>query len=235
MSDLENSSLAECASRIGYAFQNPSLLRQALIHRSWQAENSDPLTNERFEFLGDAVLGWVIADVAFHRLADMPEGKLTDLRRSVVNMHALADIARQLGIGEFLLLGKGEDAAGGRDKSSILADALEALIGAVYLDGGAPAAYEMVKRLLSDSVEEAIPHLEMFDAKTRLQELCARLSIGIPLYEVEGEGPDHERVFTAVVHLDGRSYGSGEGRTKKAAEQIAAVGAYDALVEQHNA
>jgi ribonuclease-3 len=165
----------------------------------------------------------------------MPEGKLTDLRRSVVNMHALAEIARQLGIGEFLLLGKGEDAAGGRDKSSILADALEALIGAVYLDGGAPAAYEMVKRLLSDSVEEAIPHLEMFDAKTRLQELCARLSIGIPLYEVEGEGPDHERVFTAVVHVDGRSYGSGEGRTKKAAEQIAAVGAYDALVEQHNA
>ena len=235
MSDSENSTLSECASRIGYVFQNPALLRQALIHRSWQAENSDPLTNERFEFLGDAVLGWVIADVAFHRLSDMPEGKLTDLRRSVVNMHALAEIARQLGIGEFLLLGKGEDAAGGRDKSSILADALEALIGAVYLDGGAPAAYEMVKRLLSDSVEEAIPHLEMFDAKTRLQELCARLSIGIPLYEVEGEGPDHERVFTAVVHVDGRSYGSGEGRTKKAAEQIAAVGAYDALVEQHNA
>ena len=235
MSDSENSTLSECASRIGYEFHNPALLRQALIHRSWQAENSDPLTNERFEFLGDAVLGWVIADVAFHRLSDMPEGKMTDLRRSVVNMHALAEIARQLGIGEFLLLGKGEDAAGGRDKSSILADALEALIGAVYLDGGAPAAYEMVKRLLSDSVEEAIPHLEMFDAKTRLQELCARLSIGIPLYEVEGEGPDHERVFTAVVHVDGRSYGSGEGRTKKAAEQIAAVGAYDALVEQHNA
>ena len=235
MSDLENSSLSECASRIGYEFQNSALLRQALIHRSWQAENNDPLTNERFEFLGDAVLGWVIADVAFHRLADMPEGKLTDLRRSVVNMHALADIARQLGIGEFLLLGKGEDAAGGRDKSSILADALEALIGAVYLDGGAPAAYEMVKRLLTDSVEEAIPHLEMFDAKTRLQELCARLSIGIPIYEVEGEGPDHERVFTAVLYVDGRAYGSGIGRTKKAAEQIAAVGAYDALVEQHNA
>ncbi|MEY4015949.1 MAG: ribonuclease, partial [Actinomycetota bacterium] len=118
MSDLEISALSECASRIGYAFRNPALLRQALIHRSWQAENSDPLTNERFEFLGDAVLGWVIADVAFHRLSDMPEGKLTDLRRSVVNMHALSDIARQLGIGEFLLLGKGEDAAGGRDKSS---------------------------------------------------------------------------------------------------------------------
>ena len=235
MSDSENSTLSECASRIGYVFHNPALLRQALIHRSWQAENSDPLTNERFEFLGDAVLGWVIADVAFHRLSDMPEGKLTDLRRSVVNMHALEEIARQLGIGEFLLLGKGEDAAGGRDNSPILSAALEALIGAVYLDGGAPAAYEMVKRLLSDSVEEAIPHLEMFDAKTRLQELCARLSIGIPLYEVEGEGPDHERVFTAVVHVDGRSYGSGEGRTKKAAEQIAAVGAYDALVEQHNA
>lgn len=235
MSDVENSTLSECASRIGYVFHNPALLRQALIHRSWQAENSDPLTNERFEFLGDAVLGWVIADVAFHRLADMPEGKLTDLRRSVVNMHALADIARQLGVGEFLLLGKGEDAAGGRDKSSILADALEALIGAVYLDGGAPAAHEMVKRLLADSVEEAIPHLEMFDAKTRIQELCARLSIGIPTYDVEGEGPDHELVFTAILYVDGRAYGSGSGRTKKAAEQIAAVGAYDTLVEQHNA
>lgn len=235
MSDSELSFLSECATRVGYQFRDLTLLRQALVHRSWQAENDDPQTNERFEFLGDAVLGWVIADVAFHRLSDMPEGKLTDLRRSVVNMHALAEIARQLGIGEFLFLGKGEDAGGGRDKSSILADALEALIGAVYLDGGAPAAYEMVKRLLADSVEEAIPFLEMFDAKTRLQELCARLSIGVPQYDIEGVGPDHERVFTATVLVDGLSYGSGEGRTKKAAEQIAAVGAYDALVEQHNA
>lgn len=235
MSEQEHPSLYECAVRIGYEFNNPALLRQALIHRSWQAEHEDPLTNERFEFLGDAVLGWVIADVAFHRLADMPEGKLTDLRQSVVNMHALAGIARQLGIGEFLMLGKGEDAAGGRDKSSILADALEALIGAVYLDGGAPAAHEMVKRLLADSVEEAIPHLDMFDAKTRIQELCARLSIGVPMYDVEGEGPDHERVFTAVLSVDGQAYGSGNGGTKKAAEQIAAVHAYEALVALHTA
>ena len=228
MSDLENSTLSECASRIGYAFQNPALLRQALIHRSWQAENSDPLTNERFEFLGDAVLGWVIADVAFHRLSDMPEGKLTDLRRSVVNMHALADIARQLGIGEFLLLGKGEDAAGGRDKSSILADALEALIGAVYLDGGAPAAYEMVKRLLTDSVEEAIPHLEMFDAKTRLQELASKFEAHVH-YKVEDEGPDHEKMFFATVFVGDRELGYGEGKSKKAAEQIAAEIACDVL------
>jgi len=235
MSDLENSALSECASRIGYSFSNPALLRQALIHRSWQAENSDPVTNERFEFLGDAVLGWVIADVAFHRLSDMPEGKLTDLRRSVVNMHALADIARQLGIGEFLLLGKGEDAAGGRDKSSILADALEALIGAVYLDAGSVAAHRVVRFLMENLIEEAIPHLEMFDAKTRLQELCARLNLAAPVYEVEGEGPDHERLFTATVLVNGKRHGLGDGRTKKAAEQIAAVGAYNALVALHNA
>lgn len=223
--------LLQCADVIGYSFKNSDLIYQALVHRSWQAENGEPFSNERLEFLGDAVLGWAVADIAFHRLADLPEGKLTDLRRSVVNMHALSDIAREIGLGQFILLGKGEDAAGGRDKSSILADALEALIGAVYLDGGAENAFAVVERLLASSIEAAIPNLEAFDSKTRLQEVCARLGLGAPEYITEGVGPDHERVFTAYAIVNGRNIGSGIGRTKKAAEQVAAHVAFESLAD----
>lgn len=223
--------LAKCAEIVGHTFSDPHLIHQALVHRSWQAENGEAFSNERLEFLGDAVLGWAVADIAFHRLGEMPEGKLTDLRRSVVNMHALADIAREIGLGDFILLGKGEDAAGGRDKSSILADALEALIGAVYLDGGSQKAFALVERLLNDSIELAIPNLESFDSKTRLQEICARLGLGAPTYTTEGVGPDHERVFTAQAIVNGKNLGSGSGRTKKAAEQVAAVVAYESLTE----
>jgi ribonuclease-3 len=226
--------LAECALRIGHSFAQPELLREALLHRSWQAENDEPVSNERLEFLGDAVLGWVVADIAYHRLGDMPEGKLTDLRRSVVNMYALADIARELEIGEFILLGKGEIAGGGHDKTSILSDTLEALIGAVYLDAGFEAAFAFVQRIMTPAIEKAIPHLEMFDTKTRLQELCARTGRGVPNYRTEGEGPDHERVFTARVFVGGQELGLGIGHTKKAAEQIAALGAFEAL-SQHDA
>jgi ribonuclease-3 len=226
--------LAECAVRIGHSFSKPELLREALLHRSWQAENDEQRSNERLEFLGDAVLGWVVADIAYHRLGDMPEGKLTDLRRSVVNMYALADIARELEIGDYILLGKGEVAGGGHDKTSILSDTLEALIGAVYLDAGFEAAFAFVERIMTPAIEKAIPHLEMFDTKTRLQELCARTGRGAPSYRTEGEGPDHERVFTARVFVAGKECGLGIGRTKKAAEQIAALGAYEAL-SQHDA
>lgn len=221
--------LAQCADVIGHSFANTALIYEALVHRSWQAENDEAFSNERLEFLGDAVLGWAVADIAFHRLGESPEGKLTDLRRSVVNMHALSDIAREIGLGDFILLGKGEDAAGGRDKSSILADALEALIGAVYLDGGAQKAFALVERLLADSIEAAIPHLDSFDSKTRLQEVCARLGLGAPLYKTEGVGPDHERVFTAFAMVNGKNLGSGTGRTKKAAEQVAAHVAFESL------
>lgn len=221
--------LAQCADVIGHSFANTALIYEALVHRSWQAENDEAFSNERLEFLGDAVLGWAVADIAFHRLGESPEGKLTDLRRSVVNMHALSDIAREIGLGDFILLGKGEDAAGGRDKSSILADALEALIGAVYLDGGAQNAFALVERLLADSIEAAIPHLDSFDSKTRLQEVCARLGLGAPVYKTEGVGPDHERVFTAYAMVNGKNIGSGTGRTKKAAEQVAAHVAFESL------
>jgi ribonuclease-3 len=226
--------IAQCSARIGYQFTDSQLLWQALVHRSWQAEHNEPLSNERLEFLGDAVLGWVVADLAFHRLDTMAEGKLTDLRRSVVNMHALADLARGLGLGEFILLGRGEEAANGFEKTSILADTFEAIIGAIYLDGGASAAFDFVKRMLTAPIEVAIPQLHMFDAKTRLQELCSRIGVGAPEYDIDGVGPDHERIFTATVVIDGESYGHGEGRTKKAAEQIAAVGAYEVLSAQHD-
>jgi ribonuclease-3 len=229
MSDEVDPRLAQCAEVIGHSFTQTDLIYQALVHRSWQAENDEPFSNERLEFLGDAVLGWAVADIAFHRLAELPEGKLTDLRRSVVNMHALSDIARNIGLGDFILLGKGEDAAGGRDKSSILADALEALIGAVYLDGGAQKAFAVVERLLASSIEAAIPNLEAFDSKTRLQELCARLGLGAPGYDTEGVGPDHERVFTAHAIVNGKDVGVGTGRTKKAAEQVAAHVAFESL------
>jgi ribonuclease-3 len=221
--------LEELAVTLGHKFSNMELLRTAMLHRSWQAEHNEPLSNERLEFLGDAVLGWVVADMAYHRLADEAEGKLSDLRQIVVNMHALADLARKNSIGKYLFLGKGEDAAGGRDKDSILADAMEAVIGAVYLDAGPQRAEDFVRRLVVRSFEEAIPNIDMFDHKTRLQELCARIGVGHPGYHTTGVGPDHDKVFTAEVMVDGKPVASGTGKTKKAAEQVAARLAYDEI------
>ena len=214
--------LDDLMGRLGYTFLDRSLLRLALVHRSYQAEFGEPDSNERLEYLGDAVLGWVIADHAFHRLPDDPEGRLSDLRQAVVNTHALADRARELGLGAFVLLGHGESTGGGRDKDSILADSFEAVIGAIYLDGGDRAAQEFVIHRLSASVEEMIPKIDSVDAKTALQEICAERGWNPPRYDTDGEGPDHDRVFTAKVLVDGRVSGSGRGRTKKAAEQVAA-------------
>ena len=212
----------ELEARLGHTFQNPQLLRQALVHRSYLAEFDEPHSNERLEFLGDAVLGWVVADIAFHRLPDDPEGRLSDLRQSVVNATALADIARSFDLGQYLLLGRGEDSAGGRDKTSILSDAFEAVLGAIYLDAGTEAAETFVRRFLKSAVDEVVPRLDSFDNKTRLQELCSQLDLGVPRYETHGEGPEHEKVFTASVIVKGETLGEGTGSTKKAAEQAAA-------------
>ncbi len=224
--------LGELEERIGHRFADRSLLVQALVHRSWHAENPESTgTNERLEFLGDAVLGYVVADVGFRLVDDMAEGRLTDLRIAVVNTGALAALARGLGVGECLRLGKGEDAAGGRDKDSILADAMEAIIAAVHLDAGIVVAQEFVARLFTPAIEAAMPNLGVFDAKSRLQELCARIGAGVPTYDTSGEGPDHERIFTATVTVQGVVRGTGTGRTKKAAEQVAANLAHAALSE----
>jgi ribonuclease-3 len=221
--------LVALAQRLGHDFSDVALLRRAMAHRSYCAEAPGEPSNERLEFLGDAVLGWVVADLVYGRYADLPEGKLTDLRKSVVNAHALASVARHVELGPCLLLGRGEDAGGGRDKPSILSDALEAVIGAVYLDGGPEAAHALVERLLGGALHRAAASLDHLDHKTRLQELAARLAEAAPVYVVRGEGPDHQKRFFATVYLRGEVLGEGQGGSKKAAEQAAAAEACERL------
>jgi ribonuclease-3 len=220
--------LSQLSARLGYAFTDISLLETAMHHRSWNAENGGGESNERLEFLGDAVLGWVVADIVYSQHSDLPEGKLTDLRKSVVNANALAEVAVELGIGEHLMLGKGEDTAGGREKTSILSDALEAVIGAVYIDAGPQATHDVVSALMGKRIVDAVGGLDRLDAKTRLQELASKLEAHIH-YKVEDEGPDHEKMFFATVFVGDRELGYGEGKSKKAAEQIAAEIACDVL------
>ena len=220
--------LSQLSTRLGYAFTNISLLETAMHHRSWNAENDGGESNERLEFLGDAVLGWVVADIVYSQHSDLPEGKLTDLRKSVVNANALAEVAVELGIGEHLMLGKGEDTAGGREKTSILSDALEAIIGAVYIDAGPQVTHDVVSALMGKRIVDAVGGLDRLDAKTRLQELASKLEAHIH-YRVEDEGPDHEKMFFATVFVGDRELGYGEGKSKKAAEQIAAEIACDVL------
>jgi ribonuclease-3 len=221
--------LAALAAAVGHEFSDLDLLRRAMAHRSWCSEHDDAESNERLEFLGDAVLGWAIADISFRRFDDLPEGQLTDLRKSVVNATALASIAEEIGVGPYMLLGKGEAAAGGANKPSILSDAFEAILGAVYLDGGTDAAYEMVVRHVAPRLAVSIDHLVELDHKTQLQELCARRGDEPPVYELTSVGPDHAKVFTAHVSVGGRVVGIGDGRSKKAAEQVAAQAACHTL------
>ena len=220
--------LSQLTARLGYAFTDISLLETAMHHRSWNAENDGGESNERLEFLSDAVLGWVLADIVYTQHSDLPEGKLTDLRKSVVNANALAEVAAELGIGEFLMLGKGEDTAGGREKTSILSDALEAVIGAVYIDAGPQATHDVVSALMGKRIVDAVGGLDRLDAKTRLQELASKFEAHVH-YKVEDEGPDHEKMFFATVFVGDRELGYGEGKSKKAAEQIAAEIACDVL------
>jgi ribonuclease-3 len=220
--------LSQLTARLGYAFTDISLLETAMHHRSWNAENDGGESNERVEFLGDAVLGWVVADIVYSQHSDLPEGKLTDLRKSVVNANALAEVAADLGIGEHLMLGKGEDTAGGREKTSILSDALEAVIGAVYIDAGPQTTHDVVSALMGKRIVDAVGGLDRLDAKTRLQELASKLEAHVH-YKVEDEGPDHEKMFFATVFVGDRELGYGEGKSKKAAEQIAAEIACDVL------
>jgi ribonuclease-3 len=220
--------LSQLSARLGYAFTDISLLETAMHHRSWNAENDGGESNERLEFLGDAVLGWVVADIVYSQHSDLPEGKLTDLRKSVVNANALAEVAADLGIGEHLMLGKGEDTAGGREKTSILSDALEAVIGAVYIDAGPQTTHDVVSALMGKRIVDAVGGLDRLDAKTRLQELASKLEAHVH-YKVDDEGPDHEKMFFATVFVGDRELGYGEGKSKKAAEQIAAEIACDVL------
>jgi ribonuclease-3 len=221
--------LGALEQRLGHAFSDRELLRRALCHRSWVAESADLHSNERLEFLGDAVLGWVIADLVYRNYSDQAEGALTDLRKSVVNANALAEVAAELHIGDHLLLGRGEDAAGGREKVSILSDAIEAVLGAVYLDGGNEVAYRLVDQLFSARLEAAVPTLDRLDYKSALQELASARGLASPDYVVRSTGPDHDKTFYASVTLAKDIVGEGVGRSKKSAEQAAAAAAFAVL------
>ncbi|GAB2989592.1 ribonuclease III [Amycolatopsis acidiphila] len=211
------------------------LLHLALTHRSYAYENGGLPPNERLEFLGDAVLGLVVTDHLYRTHPDLPEGQLAKLRASVVNMHALAGVARGLGeggLGAHLLLGKGEELTGGRDKASILADGLEAIIGAVFLEHGIEAGRALVHRLFDPLLAEAPLRGAGLDWKTSLQELTASAGLGVPEYKVEDTGPDHRKEFSATVLVGGRDLGHGEGTTKKEAEQKAAETAWRSLTDE---
>ncbi len=207
----------------------PELLDRALTHRSYAYENGGLPTNERLEFLGDAVLGLVITDCLYRSHPDLPEGQLAKLRAAVVNMKALADVARTLGLGSEVRLGRGEETTGGRDKSSILADTLEAVIGAIYLSAGPAVASDVVRRLFDPLLADSAARGAGLDWKTSLQELTAGELLGVPQYEVDESGPDHAKSFVATAVVGGEPLGRGEGRSKKSAEQQAAEAAWLAL------
>jgi ribonuclease-3 len=215
---------------LGHRFSDDGLLTLALTHRSYCAENPSTASNERLEFLGDSVLGLVVTDYIYASYDGLPEGQLAKLRASVVNTITLAELGGRLGVGELLRLGKGEDQSGGRQKESILADALEALFGAVYVDGGWSAARQVIIDLTHDAIVDAAEQPGRKDYKTQLQELTARLSLGTPIYEISGSGPDHDKRFTAVTIVDGVARGHGAGTSKKRAEQVAARSAYAAVM-----
>ena len=217
---------------LGVRFRDPALRQLALTHRSYAFENELPANNERLEFLGDAVLGIVVTDAAFREFPEMPEGELAKLRAAIVNMGALADVARDLGLGRFILLGRGEAMSGGFDKSSILADALEALLGAVYLDRGLPAARKLIERVFRPRMIAYVRGEGERDYKTILQELASAEVRAVPDYRIRERGPDHQKEFTATVFLGGKEWGTGVGRSKKEAEQQAAHEAYIRLSER---
>ncbi|MDF0531207.1 ribonuclease III [Tsukamurella sp. 8F] len=210
------------------------LLTLALTHRSYAYEAGGLPTNERLEFLGDSVLGLSVTEWLYRTHPDKPEGDLAKIRASVVNMHALASVARGLGeggLGAHLLLGKGEELTGGRDKDSILADGMESLLGAVHLEHGIDAARAVVLRLFEELLSTSSAMGAGLDWKTSLQEITAEKDLGVPGYRITSTGPDHDKEFTAVAVVDGRDLGSGVGRTKKEAEQKAAAAAWQEIDE----
>jgi ribonuclease-3 len=208
-------------------------LERALTHRSYAYENGGLPTNERLEFLGDSVLSLVVTDTLFNGHPDLPEGQLAKLRAAVVQMSTLAEVAaHELNLGSFVRLGRGEEGTGGRDKPSILADTLEAVIGATYIDCGLDEASGLVHRLFDPVIKRSALLGAGLDWKTSLQELTADRGLGVPDYQVKDSGPDHQKMFRAVVKVGARELGAGEGRSKKAAEQLAAEAAYRSITAE---
>ena len=221
--------LAALADLLGHRFGDPGLLRQALTHRSHAFEAGGIPDNERLEFLGDAVLGVVVTDRIYRSLPDSKEGRLAKVRAATVNTISLARIARGIDLGDSILLGVGEEQSGGRDKDSILANTLEAVLGALYLDAGLEVSRTVILRLFDGLLTDIIERRESLDYKTSLQELTAASFAALPVYEVTDTGPDHAKEFTATVSVAGEALGVGSGRSKKEAEQGAARRAYTTL------
>jgi len=209
---------------LGVRFRDHGLLRQALTHRSYahEADLEPQDTNERLEFLGDAVLDVVISDHLYKKHRDLDEGDLTRIRSYLVNMNSLAEMAREVGLGRYIYLSREERADGGEDKASILADSLEALIGAVYLDKGLAKTRLVILRLFQEKMEEAVTGHFEYDYKSRLQELVVREKGILPKYQLSEEGPDHRKTFYATVYVGEKNMGKGRGSSKKEAEQDAA-------------
>lgn len=211
--------------RLGYTFRDRDLLRLALTHRSYANERQLAAQNERLEFLGDAVLGLITAAVLYHQHSDLPEGELSRRKSYLVSEPTLATLAGRVALGDVLRLGVGEDRSGGRNKPSLLADTLEAVFGAAYLDGGMPGSRTVIEPLLFQEMEET-DDWDRRDSKTRLQELVQGRGLVVPRYVlIEEHGPDHNKTFTVECRVGGRAVGLGSGGSKKAAEQDAALDA----------
>jgi ribonuclease III len=228
-SSQESPSLDELRADLGAPDLDLALLERALTHRSYAYENGGLPTNERLEFLGDSVLGVIVTETLYRTHPDLSEGRLAKLRAAVVNARALADVGRTLGLGPHVRLGRGEESTGGREKASILSDTVEAVIGAVYIDGGFTLATQVVHRLFDPVIAAASKMGAGLDWKTSLQELAADASLGVPEYLIDESGPDHQKTFTARVRVGEEIYGSGSGRSKKEAEQQAAETAYQTI------
>ena len=216
----------ELRTALGDPPLDAELLDRALTHRSYAYENGGLPTNERLEFLGDSVLGIVVTETLYLAHPDFSEGRLAKLRAAVVNARALAEVGREIGLGEHVKLGRGEQATGGRNKASILSDTVEAVLGAVHLSGGFEVSADVVHLLFDPLIEAASAMGAGLDWKTSLQELSAEHGLGVPEYVIEDEGPDHMKTFTAQVKVGDQLYGNGVGRSKKEAEQADAETAY---------
>lgn len=228
----EDWQLAGLEAQIGYRMVDRSLLRSALTHKSYSNEQpgADLPYGERLEFLGDAVLDLVVSDSLFQRYPQLSEGELTRVRAELVNERNLAPLGQRLNLGGYLLLGRGEESSGGREKASLLADAFEALLGAIYRDGGLAAATKVVDALLGEQIDLAVRDRAGTDYKTRLQERLQAMGCALPSYELIGaEGPDHQKSYQVEVCCGGEAIGTGRGRTKKAAQQQAACQALQRL------
>jgi len=232
---VENTS--ELERLLGHIFKNEELLKEALTHRSFYYENPDTLTihNERLEFLGDSVLGFVIVEYLFLSDRNLTESAMAKIKSYLVKEAVLSEIACALSLGKYLRLGKGEESTGGRTKKSILSDTMEAVFGAIYLDGGYQEAREIILRLFGEKISKMMHSAELFDFKTELQEKTQFLFNALPEYRViKQEGEEHKKVFTIEVYINGKRFGMGKGKSKKEAQTFAAKEALSKLAAGEN-